>query len=161
MKNRHFAAAAYGESAAARKRPAQTAVDTSAAQSFRQRSVADGAGIAVAGVSAFVLRFSAGARLPVLLCVVLPAAAEIADVFKKIYFVPSNAAAVAADSRPFLKCPVKACFVDYRAAERGFAYALQSFGKFQVFYTAAVFKRGSAYTLYAGRQFRQAECRTF
>lgn len=144
MKIGHFAAAAYGESAAARKRPAQTAVDASAAQGFRQRSAADGAGIAVARVFPFVLCFSAGARLPVLLCVIFPAA-EIADVFKKIHFVPSNAAAVAADSRPFLKGPVKACFVDYRAAERGFAYALQSFGKFQVFYTAAVFKRGSAY----------------
>ena len=91
-----------------------------------------------------------------LLCVIFPAA-EIADVFKKIHFVPSNAAAVAADSRPFLKGPVKACFVDYRAAERGFAYALQSFGKFQVFYTAAVFKRGSAYAFYAARQRFEAE----
>lgn len=84
MKNRAFCRAAYGESAAARKRPAQTAVDASAAQSFRQRSAADGAGIAVARVFPFVLRFSAGARLPVLLCVVLPAAAEIADVLGKV-----------------------------------------------------------------------------
>ena len=64
-----------------------------------------------------------------LVFVIFPAAAEIADVLEKIYFVPSNAAAVAADSRPFLKCPVKACFVDCRAVERGIADALQSFGK--------------------------------
>ena len=76
----------------------------------------------------FVLRFSAGALLPVLVFVIFPAA-EIAGVLEKIYFVLSNAAAVAADSRPFLKGPVKACFVNYRAAERGFADAIQRFGK--------------------------------
>ena len=81
----------------------------------------------------------------------------IRELFELLSLYEQNAAAVAADSHPFLKGPVKACFVDYRAAERGFAYALQSFGKFQVFYTAAVFKRGSAYTLYAGRQRFEAE----
>ena len=58
-----------------------------------------------------------------LVFVIFPAA-EIADVFKKIYFVPSNAAAVAADCCPSLRRPVKACFVNYRASERGLADVL-------------------------------------
>lgn len=72
--------------------------------------------------SPFVLRFSAGARLPVLLCVVLPAAAEIADVIGKGHFAFN--AAVTADSLPFLRRSFKARFVDYRAAKRGLADVL-------------------------------------